>query len=326
MKPINNTNSFSLTRLWQVLKVDMRSISTSRQMYFGFAILFLASQLGGLSECIATYHLGAVEAAQLFEHFSLQQAPIFYAFLFGMMLFCIASMVKLGDKSDAIYYLTLPASNKEKFVSSAMIAVIEPILITSFAMLTADLVRIGIVEYRMAVTPDYAILTNDFHGITLPHLFGRMPHIVQHWYHFGGTDFVNAEGYISMGGFGFSALHGIMMVLLCIMSILFVHSLFLLVGIYCPNFTVFGITAFVIAVFFMQEKAVDAISSTSDIAISVYGNLLQHEVLSIALLILFVTLTIVNWRTSYRAFTRKQVVMPENFLTKIYSTRKEEAV
>ena len=76
----------------------------------------------------------------------------------------------------------------------------------------------------------------------------------------------------------------------------------------------------------MQEKAVDAISSTSDIAISVYGNLLQHEVLSIALLILFVTLTIVNWRTSYRAFTRKQVVMPENFLTKIYSTRKEEAV
>ena len=73
----------------------------------------------------------------------------------------------------------------------------------------------------------------------------------------------------------------------------------------------------------MQEKAVDAIASTGDIAISAYGNLLHHEVLSIALLILLATLTDVNWRLSYRAFTRKQVVMPESALSRTLKKRKE---
>ena len=292
----------------------------------GIAFIFLATQLGALRECTAFCKTGMIESAQLFEHFVLQQVPIFYGFLFGMMLFSIASMMHLGDKSDAIYYLTLPASSKEKFVSNAILAVIEPIIMTSLAMLLADLVRIGVVEYRMAVNPNYAVLTSDFHGLTLPHLFDHLQRIVQHCYHLGGTDIVNAEGYISMGGFGFSAFRGILMILFCVMSILFVHSLFLLVGSYCPNFTAIGILVVGSTLLLLKGRAIDAVASTGEVTISVYGNLLHHEVLSIALLIFFATLTIVNWRLSYRAFTRRQVVMPENFLSKIFTIRKEEAV
>ncbi len=326
MKPINNTNSFSLRRLIRVIRIDLSAYSLSRRMCIGIAFIFLATQLGALRECTAFCKTGMIESAQLFEHFVLQQVPIFYGFLFGMMLFSIASMMHLGDKSDAIYYLTLPASSKEKFVSNAILAVIEPIIMTSLAMLLADLVRIGVVEYRMAVNPNYAVLTSDFHGLTLPHLFDHLQRIVQHCYHLGGTDIVNAEGYISMGGFDFSAFRGILMVLFCIMSMLFVHSIFLLVGACCPNFTMIGILVVGSALLLLKEKAIDAVASTGDVTISAYGNLLQHEVLSIALLILFATLTIVNWRLSYRAFTRKQVVIPENFLSKIFTIRKEETV
>ena len=326
MKPISNTNSFSFRRLWQVIRIDIRALSMTRRMHIGFVLIFLATQLGALRECVSFYKTGMIESAQMFERFALQQVPIFYSFLFGMMLFSIASMVQLGAKSDAIYYHTLPASNKEKFVSNAILAVIEPIIMTSFTMFVADLVRIGVVEYRMAVNPDYAVLTSDFHGFTLPHIWSQAQHFVQHWYHFGGTDFVNAEEYISMGGFGFSALRGILMILFCVMSILFVHSLFLLVGSYCPNFTAIGILVVGSTLLLLKGRAIDAVAFTGEVTISVYGNLLHHEVLSIALLIFFATLTIVNWRLSYRAFTRRQVVMPENFLSKIFTIRKEEAV
>ena len=169
MKPINNTNSFSFRRLIRVIRIDLSAYSLSRRMYIGMAFIFLATQLGALRECISFYKTGMIESAQMFEHFTLQIAPVFYSFLFGMMLFSIATAYGLGEKSDAIYYLKLPATNAEKFVSRAVIAMIEPIVMTLLAMLTVDLVRIGIVEYRMAVNPDYAVLTDGFKGLTIPH-------------------------------------------------------------------------------------------------------------------------------------------------------------
>lgn len=325
MKPISNTNSFSFKRLAKVMRIDLSAYSLSRRMYIGVVFIFLATQLGALRECVTFYKTGMIESAQMFEHFALQQAPVFYSFMFGMMLFSIATAYGLGEKSDAIYYLNIPASNAEKFVSRAVIAMIEPIVMTLLAMLTADLVRIGIVEYRMAVNPDYAVLTDSFKGLTIPQILGSVQQTVQHWYSFGGTDFVSAEGYISIAGFGFNAFRGIMMVLFGVVSIMFIHSWFLVIGLY--NFTPIGILVIGTALILLKGKAIDAVVSAGDVTISTYGNLLQgHVAWSVVILILLISLTILCWRIGYRAFTRKQVVMPENFLTKIFSTRKEEAV
>ena len=127
----------------------------------------------------------------------------------------------------------------------------------------------------------------------------------------GGTEYVNAAGDISMAGFGFSAIRGVLMVLLCIVSLLFVHSLFLLIGSCLPNFTVIAIATLGIALWLLRGKAIDAIASAGDVTLSAYGNLLQGGVVwSVVLLVVLVALTVVNWRVSYRYFTRKQVVMP----------------
>ena len=323
MKPINNTNSFSLRRLIRVIRIDLSAYSLSHRMYIGMAIIFWATQLGALRECITFYKTGMIESAQMFEHFALQQAPVFYSFLFGMMLFSIATAYGLGEKSDATYYLSIPATNVEKFVSRTAKAMVEPIVMSLLALLTADLVRIGIVEYRMAVNPDYAVLTDSFKGLTIPQVLGGVQQTVQHWHNFWGTDFVDAEGYVSIAGFGHNAFRGTMTILFGVVSMALIHSLFLVIGLCWTNFT--AIVIFVIGSVFLllKGKAIDAIVATGDATISTYGNLLQHEVLGVAIIALLTTLTIVNWRIGYRAFTRKQVVMSENFLSKSRKKRKE---
>ena len=309
MNTINNT--FSLRRLWNVLRIDLRAYTNTRMMYIGILFIFLASESGDLRHCIASYKMGVVDASQLFAMYVDGLAPMFYAFLVGMMLFSISTLSAMGEKNDVIYYLSLPASNKEKFVSRVLIALVEPIVFVILTMLVVDLLRIGLVEYRMGVNPDYAVLSADFKGFTVPALLGKGWQTIQDMFMHGGTEYVNAAGEISMAGFGFSTFRGVLMVGLCIVSLLFVHSLFLLIGSCWTNFTAMAIVTFGIALWLLRGKAIDAIASAGDVTLSAYGNLLQDGVVwSVVLLVVLVALTVVNWRVSYRYFTRKQVVMP----------------
>ena len=309
MNTINNT--FSLRRLWNVLLIDLRAYTNTRMMYIGILFIFLASESGDLRHCIASYKMGVVDASQLFAMYIDGLAPMFYAFLVGMMLFCISTLSAMGEKPAAIYYLSLPASNKEKFVSRVLIALVEPVVFVILAMLVVDLLRIGIVDYRMGVNPDYAVLPADFKGLTVPALLAKGWQTIQDMFMHGGTEYVNAAGGISMGGFGFSAFRGVLMVLLCIVSLLLVHSLFLLIGCCWSNFTVITLAIVGVSLWLLRGKAIDAIASAGDVTVSAYGNLLQgSSVWSVVLLVALVALTVVNWCVSYRFFTQKQVVMP----------------
>lgn len=305
------TNTFSFRRLWDILRIDLRAYTNARMMYIGILFIFLAYQLGEMSHCIAYFKLGAVDAGQLFATYIGGLAPAFYAFLIGMLLFAISTVSNMGEKETATYYLMLPASNREKFVSRVLIALVEPIVGVILTMLIVDLIRIGIVEYRMGVNPDYAVLSADFKGLTVPDLLAHAWQTIQQMFTHGGTEYVNAEGYISMAGFGFSAFRGMMVVTFSVVALLFAHSLFLLIGCCWSNFTVISITILGVALWLLREKAIDAIVSAGDVTVSAYGNLLQGgAVWSIVLLLILVILTIVNWCVSYRFFTRKQVVMP----------------
>ena len=309
MNTINNT--FSLRRLWNVLRIDLRAYTNTRMMYIGILFIFLASESGDLRHCIASYKMGVVDASQLFAMYVDGLAPMFYAFLVGMMLFSISTLSAMGEKNDAIYYLSLPASNKEKFVSRVLIALVEPVVFVILTMLVVDLLRIGLVEYRMGVNPDYAVLSADFKGFTVPALLGKGWQTIQDMFMHGGTEYVNAAGDISMAGFGFSTFRGVLMVLLCIVSLLFVHSLFLLIGCCWSNFTVITLAIVGVSLWLLRGRAIDAVASAGDVTLSAYGNLLQGGVVwSVVLLVVLVALTVVNWRVSYRYFTRKQVVMP----------------
>ena len=312
MNTINNT--FSLRRLWNVLRIDLRAYTNTRMMYIGILFIFLASESGDLRHCIASYKMGVVDAPQLFAMYVDGLAPMFYAFLVGMMLFSISTLSAMGEKNDVIYYLSLPASNKEKFVSRVLIALVEPVVFVILTMLVVDLLRIGLVEYRMGVNPDYAVLSADFKGFTVPALLGKGWQTIQDMFMHGGTEYVNAAGEISMVGFGFSTFRGVLMVLLCIVSLLLVHSLFLLIGCCWSNFTVITLAIVGVSLWQWSSRAIDAVASAGDGAVTAYGGLLQHEAWSIIVLLLLSALTILCWRVGYRNFARKQVVMPSRHI------------
>ena len=297
-----------------VLRIDLRAYTNTRIMYIGILFILLASESGDLRHCIASYKMGVVDASQLFAMYVDGLAPMFYAFLVGMLLFSISTLSAMGEKPAAIYYLSLPASNKEKFVSRVLIAIVEPVVFVILAMLVVDLMRIGIVEYRMGVNPDYAILTADFKGLTVPALLTKGWQTIQDMFMHGGTEYVNAAGDISMAGFGFSAFRGVLMVLLCIVSLLFVHSLFLLIGCCWSSFTVIALTVVGVTLFILRDKAIDAVGSVGDGAVTAYNGLLQSEVWSVVVLLLLSALTLLNWRVGYRNFARKQVVMPSRHI------------
>ena len=324
MNTINNT--FNLRRLWNVLRIDLKAYTGTRMMYIGVLFILLASESGDLRHCIASYKMGVVDASQLFAMYIDGLAPMFYAFLAGMLLFSISTVSAMGEKPAAIYYLSLPASNKEKFVSRVLIAIVEPIVFVILTMLVVDLLRIGIVDYRMGVNPDYAVLSADFKGLTVPALLTKGWQTIQNLFIHGGTEYVNAAGDISIAGFGFSAFRGVLMVLLCIVSLLLVHSLFLLIGCCWSNFTVITLAIVGISLWQWSSRAIDAVASAGDGVITTYNGLLQHEVWSVIVLLLLSALTILCWRVSYRYFTRIQAVMPTMSLLQWLKKRKEEAV
>ena len=326
MKPINNTNSFSLRRLIRVIRIDLSAYSLSRRMYIGMAFIFLATQLGALRECISFYKTGMIESAQMFEHFALQQAPVFYCFLFGMMLFSIATAYGLGEKSDAIYYLKLPATNAEKFVSRAVIAMIEPIVMTLLAMLTVDLVRIGIVEYRMAVNPDYAVLTDGFKGLTIPHLLSKISWAFSHWFTIGieGSMFPS-DGYAVLSanseyvGYAFTAF--------CVLVLVWMYSLALLVGhLWNRKPSVIFLLVLSALVFVIIRYYPYVLKPLSPILIKMMNNQQYACIGFVVFDFLFLGSCIFNWWFSFRLFTHKQVVSQGWGLRMFLNRRKEEAV
>ena len=328
MKPINNTNSFSFRRLIRVIRIDLSAYSLSRRMYIGMAFIFLATQLGALRECISFYKTGMIESAQMFEHFTLQIAPVFYCFLFGMMLFSIATAYALGEKSDAIYYLKLPAANAEKFVSRAMIAVVEPIVMTLLALLTADLIRIGIVEYNIAVNPDYAdaLLTDSFKGLTIPHLLSKISWAFPHWFTIGveGTMFPS-DGYAVLSanpeyvGYAFTAF--------CVLVLAWMHSLALLVGhVWNRKPSVMFLLVLSALVFVIIRYYPYALKPLSPILIRMMNNQQYAYIGFVVFDILLLGFCIINWWLSFRFFSRKQVVSQRWGLKLSLNKRKEEAV
>ena len=328
MKPINNTNSFSFRRLWQVIGIDLRAYSFSRRMYIGIVFIFLATQLGALRECVTFYKTGMIESAQMFDHFALQQAPLFYCFLFGMMLFSIAIAYGLGEKSDAIYYLKLPAANAEKFVSRAMIAVVEPIVMTLLALLTADLIRIGIVEYNIAVNPDYAdaLLTDNFKGLTIPHLLSKISWAFSHWFTIGieGTMFPS-DGYVVLStnpeyaGYAFTAF--------CVLVLAWLHSFVLLVGhIWNRKPSVIFLLVLSALVFVIIRYYPYVLKPLSPILIKMMNNQQYACIGFVVFDFLFLGSCIFNWWFSFRLFTHKQVVSQGWGLRMFLNRSKEEAV
>ena len=73
MNTINN--NFSLRRLWNVLRIDLKAYTNTRMMYIGVLFILLASELGDLSHCIASYKMGVVDALSCSQCISTDWLP-----------------------------------------------------------------------------------------------------------------------------------------------------------------------------------------------------------------------------------------------------------
>ena len=154
MKPINNTNSFSLKRLGAMLK---RDITADGMLYLGIFLGMLAlmtylqvdffnvdtsDRVSYFEYCIVNGYVDTAISQVAFGIWRIS-LPILLGYLFIMTATLCNPIAK---KKSAINYLMLPATCGEKFVSRILITVVATLFMTVLVWYLSDLIRMAIVS------------------------------------------------------------------------------------------------------------------------------------------------------------------------------------
>lgn len=154
MKPINNTNSFSLKRLGAMLK---RDIIADGMLYIAIFLGMLAlmtylqvdffnvdtsDRVSYFEYCIVNGYVDAAISQVAFGIWRIS-LPILLGYLFIMTATLCNPM---AQKKSAINYLMLPATCAEKFVSRILITVVATLVMTVLVWYLSDLIRMAIVS------------------------------------------------------------------------------------------------------------------------------------------------------------------------------------
>ena len=159
MKQVNNT--FSLRRLWMVMK---RDITADGMLYLGIFLGMVALMtylqvdffdIDTTDQRVSTFEYyivnGYVDKAVFQVNFGLWQVsfPVLVLYLFIMTATLCNPLTK---KKSAINYLMLPASCAEKYVSRILITIVATLGMAVIVLFLADLMRMAIV----AILPRFA--------------------------------------------------------------------------------------------------------------------------------------------------------------------------
>ena len=154
MKPINNTNSFSLKRLGAMLK---RDIIADGMLYIAIFLGMLAlmtylqidffnvdtsDRVSYFEYCIVNGYIDTAISQVAFGIWRIS-LPILLGYLFIMTATLCNPIAK---KKSAINYLMLPATCAEKFVSRILITVVATLVMTVLVWYLSDLIRMAIVS------------------------------------------------------------------------------------------------------------------------------------------------------------------------------------
>ena len=152
MKQVNNT--FSLRRLWMVMK---RDITADGMLYLGIFLGMVALMtylqvdffdIDTTDQRVSTFEYyivnGYVDKAVFQVNFGLWQVsfPVLVLYLFIMTATLCNPLTK---KKSAINYLMLPASCVEKYVSRILITVVATLGMAVLVLFLAELMRMAIV-------------------------------------------------------------------------------------------------------------------------------------------------------------------------------------
>ncbi len=286
MNTINNT--FSLRRLWAVMK---RDITADGMLYLGifFGMLVLTTYLqidlfnddrsvSSFEYCIVNGRVDKAVALVVFEIWQIS-LPILLGYVFIMTATLCSPMAK---KKSAINYLMLPATCAEKFVSRILITVVATLGMTVLVWFLADLVRMAVV----ATLPHFSNIPAECNTFVVDDTlatFGRI---------------FSKRGLVS---------EGVPLPLVAnyalVVFYLYCHSLVLL------GASIFRVFLARFAPFMILLYLVFLISDTA-ILDDMFG---QY---SVPTLIVFTLLTLFNWWLSYYYFSHKMIVRRAGYIIK----------
>lgn len=301
-------NTFSFSRFGMVLK---RDLVENRKRYLGvffimFAV-FLVYQLSNINDIIELGQLRAYEAADYMSKLATDCLPCFYGIL-SLALMCAAAdmtSVPLQCKTGAINYLLIPASNLEKFLSRAFINTVVVIIMAYVALLCADIVRI-------LCAPLFEVKV--FYGLTVPRAWSGWIEPIKEVYSNGGVGvtIVNGVDVRSEWNLGLA----IMAVLYTVLSVLYLHSQFILGGCIWRRralikMFLIGLILTIIFVWllaemeplfedWLEQSVVPWFETTSTLKIN-----LVIFAIGIPFFLIFTTF---NWWLSFRLFSHKQMI------------------
>lgn len=287
MKQVNNT--FSLRRLWMVMK---RDITADGMLYLGIflgmvvlltflQLEFFKIDLTNQNVSTFEYYIvnGYIDKAISQVSFGIWQIsfPVLVLYLFLMTATLCNPLTK---KKSAINYLMLPASCAEKYVSRILITVVATLCMAVLVAFLADLARMAIV----ATLPRFANIPAECNTFVVDDTLATL-------------GLVFSKSYSAYEG----APHP-----------LAVNYALVLLYVYCHSLVLLGasIFRFYIARFAPLAGFIYLVFLVSDTTI-LDNLMLKHPVPT---LIVFAILTLFNWWLTYYYFSQKMIVRRAGYI------------
>ena len=287
MKQVNNT--FSLRRLWMVMK---RDITADGMLYLGIflgmvvlltflQLEFFKIDLTNQNVSTFEYYIvnGYIDKAISQVSFGIWQIsfPVLVLYLFIMTATLCNPMTK---KKSAINYLMLPASCAEKYVSRILITIVATLGMAVLVAFLADLARMAIV----ATLPRFANIPAECNTFVVDDTLATL-------------GLVFSKSYYAYEGVPYPLVVNYALVLLYV----YTHSLVLLGAsifrFYLARFA--PLVGFVYLMFLMDDMTI------------LENLMLQHPVPT---LVTFAILTLFNWWLAYYYFSHKMIVRRAGYI------------
>ena len=287
MNTINNT--FSLRRLWMVMK---RDITADGMLYLGIflgmvvlltflQLEFFKIDLTNQNFSAFEYYIvnGYIDKAISQVSFGIWQIsfPVLVLYLFIMTATLCNPMTK---KKSAINYLMLPASCAEKYVSRILITIVATLCMAVLVAFLADLARMAIV----ATLPRFANIPAECNTFVVDDTLATLGRVFSKIYSaYEGAPRPLAVNYA------------------LVLFYVYCHSLILLGAsifrFYLARFA--PLSVFIYLVILMDDMAI------------LENMLLKHPVPT---LIVFAILTLFNWWLTYYYFSQKMIVRRAGYI------------
>ena len=301
-------NRFSFSRFGAVLKCDL--VEHRWRYISAFFIMFVA--LSGFQLAQAADYLQfskMIEGVDIYRHFT-DTVTIFFYFVLALALCCAVSEISLvmKTKGKAMNYLMLPATNLEKFLSRVLIAVVAVFIMAFVALFLSDVMRMLILP---AFDDEYV---GELYRFTFPQVMSNLGDPFFAIYEEGSIVWGDKDGLYTIVGFNHYL--GYMAVAFLTLSILVIHSFFVLGGCIWRKGAVVktllvGLVVTLLGVWLLVKLSPILLECECFNKLPELWFETGHYVMKILVLIanvVFLGITIFNWWLAYRLFSRKQMI------------------